>query len=159
MSKGKDPVNTWAGPGRQGSRRVRVIQDVGQYSRTKQSFGPETDFNLVLKNYQKTGQLTHVNRCEPLYGDFSEAGDLQTALDAVGRATEAFAGLSAKVRDAAANSPVEFLNMMHTPEGVEALEAAGLVIFDPEELVDEVCETMIPPEGKQADSGESKPAE
>lgn len=126
-------------------KRRRVHPKTGKLSRTKQAFKDQCDFNLVLKNFQKTGVMTHYNGRTPQYGDFSLAGDLQSSLEAVRAAQADFAALAAPVRAAAANNPVQFLEMMADPDGIKVLQEAGLEVFDPEALADDLEKKMEMP--------------
>lgn len=106
------------------STRTRKPINLGGPSRTKQSFKNETDINLIMARYVKTGQLPALVKQNPKYGDFSTVPDYQTALDTVMRAEEAFAALPAKVRKACDNDPAVFLDRVTDPEFVKTHEDA-----------------------------------
>ena len=112
------------------NERERLIQNLGGESRTKQAYKDECDFNKIIARYRRTGEITHINKQQPLFVDISEAGDLQHMLDVVEQAGEEFLKLPADVRDAADNDPVVFLSMMETEEGQAILEEAGGIIDD-----------------------------
>ncbi len=44
------------------STRARVQLEFAKTGRTKQSMRDECDINLIMKKYQKTGAIAHVNR-------------------------------------------------------------------------------------------------
>lgn len=100
-------------------------------SRTKQSFRDACDINNIVDQHRKTGLITHVNDKTPLYGDFSEANDLHTAMERVSAAEASFDALPSAVRAAAENNPVRFLEMLDDEDQAKLLAKAGLV-FDPE---------------------------
>lgn len=97
-------------------------------SRTKQSFRDQCDINVIVEKHRRTGLITHVNNRTPLYGDFSKATDLQSAIERVHAAEDSFDALPSGVRAAAENSPVRFLEMLDNPAEVELLEKAGLTL-------------------------------
>lgn len=105
---------------------LRLSQDGG----ADQSLRGETNINNIMAHYEATGTVNRVNRQAPLYGDVSNLPDLRTAIDQVREAQASFDALPSQVRAAAANDPVQFLEMMSRPEGREYLQASGLEIYD-----------------------------
>ena len=108
------------------AKRERVRTPVGTRSRTKQSFMDQTDINLIMKKFGRTGVLEHTTHKEPQYGDFTMSVDLQEAIELVKTAQEKFMGLPAEVRFAAGNSPVQYSEMLASEEGAMMLQEAGL---------------------------------
>lgn len=106
--------------------RGRVQKVFTQPSRTKESDRDRTDINKIIAQHRRTGVVTHLERRPPMYGDFSQALNLQTALDQVHAAREEFMRLPAEVRKASMNDPAVMLHMLATEEGRALLEAAGL---------------------------------
>lgn len=95
-------------------------------SRTRQSEAEATDINRIIKQYHRTGVITHYTHRVPMYGDFSLSRDLQASLNLVAEVNDSFMQLPAEVRSAAENSPVRFLEMLGSKEGSDHLVAAGL---------------------------------
>lgn len=120
-------------------RRVRVLTDVGTRSRTKQSFGPDTDVNAIMRKYLSTGLVDHMNRSEPRYGDFSDATDYLTAMSMVREAQLRFDSLPAKVRDHVDNDPAKLLDMVFDVNRVDEVRALGLI------PPSEVTGVVVPP--------------
>lgn len=118
-------------------------------SRTKQSEGPATDINAIVKKYETTGMVSHLNQRAPMYGDFSQAVALHEALNAVMEADDAFMTLPAEVRKEAENDPVRFLEMLASPEGTEVLVEAGLDAKLVEEREDNPTPVETPPGGDE----------
>ncbi len=110
---------------RKGFERERVQTKVGKVSRTKQSFRDECDINKIVKRFETTGQVQHMNVRKPIYADVSNVADLAACLAAVDLAEESFMALRSDLRQAANHDPVEFLRMMDSDEGREKLEALG----------------------------------
>lgn len=105
--------------------------------RTKQSFKAQCDVNNIIKKYDKTGLLAHVNTMKAQYGDFSKVGDFREALDKMAKAEEAFMEMPPKLRKRFRNDPMEMVAFLSDKANkAEAIEL-GLVEKpkDPEILV------------------------
>lgn len=79
----------------------------GGPSMTKQSFVEECDINTIVERYERLGGIgtpEEVQRREAAFGDFSGVTDYMDAQNRVLAAREAFAGLSARIRDRFQNS-------------------------------------------------------
>lgn len=97
----------------------------GDPGRTDKSQAAETDVNLIVDRFMKTGVLPGVN-VERVYGDFSDVVDYQTAMNTVIQANEQFMGLNAKVRKQFDNDPAQFLAFVNDPENAQELIKMGL---------------------------------
>jgi len=122
-----------------GERR-QVITPVGTRSRTKQANRSETDINLMVARYKKTGTFANINMREPRYGDFSEAISLEEAFHQVENANREFMKLPAAVRALAQNDPITLLEMLADEGATAALVKAGLPINE--------TKTDTPPAGQ-----------
>lgn len=109
-----------------GHDRKRTPYDCGDQQRTKQSFKDDCDINLIVKRHASTGLWSHLTGRVPMYGDFSQAQELQDAITTVNAAENDFLELPAAVRRLCANDPVTFYQMMGNEKAVEQLAAAGL---------------------------------
>lgn len=94
---------------------------------TQQQFKDDCDINNIMKRYQATGVITHVNGRQPEFGDFSNPIDFQSALNTVIEAEELFADLPATIRDRFANDPKELLMFMADEANREEAIALGIV--------------------------------
>lgn len=135
---------------------TRFTTPVGEDSPTQQHFKDECTVSLIVKRFQRTG-IMPVNTRQPLYGDFTEATDLHSAMNLVLAAQADFDALDARVRAVAQNDPREFLKLLATDEGCDALEAAGLPLERPTEAKKERKESKeeaeTPPPEKDDESG------
>jgi phage internal scaffolding protein len=102
-----------------------ALKCVGE-TRTKQSFKAECDINNLLKKYQKTGMIDHVNKYKGQYGDLSNPVDYQTALNVIIAAQASFDSLPSSVRKRFGNDPGEFVQFVSDPKNKEALYDLGL---------------------------------
>lgn len=89
--------------------RRRVSLDCGDEVITKQSHKEECDIYNILRQYNRTGIITHVQNARPSYQDLPADVDYQSALNTIIAADAAFAALPAKVRDHFNNDPSAFL--------------------------------------------------
>lgn len=79
----------------------------------------------IVKRATGGAPITHLNPQQPLYGDFTETGDLREIFERARLAEEAFESLPAEVRKAADNDPARLVEMVEAGD-VAALEAAGV---------------------------------
>ena len=104
--------------------RRRVVHPHSDEMRTKQDDRNRTNLNSIMRKYMATGELPTGRPVS--YGDFTKVDSLLTAMVQVDQAERSFARLPAKVRDLCANDPVNFLAMVETEEGRQALNDAGM---------------------------------
>ena len=97
-----------------------------EVSMTEQSHLKACDINNIMKRYEKTGLLDHVNTYGGNYGDFTFAEDYHTSLNKILAADEMFMSIPAEIRAKFANDPAEFLNFVHDPSNAEELVKLGL---------------------------------
>ncbi len=88
--------------------------------RTKQSFRDETDINKILQRAQKTGTISHLNKYEAKYGDFSNFDFLTTQLQ-LAEGKEIFADLPSEIRSEFNQSPSEFFAYVNDPANKDDL--------------------------------------
>ncbi len=88
--------------------------------RTKQSFADETDINKILKRAQKTGTISHLNKHEGRYADFSDF-DFTTNLLMLSRGREIFDDLPSELRSEFNQSPKDFFQYVNNPDNKDRL--------------------------------------
>ena len=108
-----------------GSKKCVTILQPG--SKTKKSMKDECNVNLIMKKYQKTGLLTHVQQTKAQWGDFSNASDYQQALNSLISAQESFERLPATIRKRFSNDPGKLLEFLEDPANVEEGVKLGLI--------------------------------
>lgn len=104
--------------------RLGDVGDLGP-SQTKQSFTKECDINNILKKYQKTGALDHVNKHEAHYG-FASSTDFTEAMETVARGQTMFNELPSTIRTKFENDPGKFLDFVQNPENKKEMQELGL---------------------------------
>lgn len=103
----------------------RVQLDPGA-GRTKQSFYEESNINLIMAKYEKTGLLDHVNTHEGNYGDFIAAPDYHTAMNQIRDAGEMFMAIPANTRSEFENDPARFLEFVQDEGNYDRMVEMGL---------------------------------
>lgn len=106
----------------------RTTSKMNRESKTKQSERDAANINTIIAQYRSTGTLNRVNEQTPLYGDFTQAQDLQSQLHRTMEAQARFDALPSALRNAADNDPVKFLEMTNDDDGLTLLIELGLVM-------------------------------
>lgn len=90
---------------------------VKEPSMTKQSFKDECDINNIVRRFEATGILDHINQAhaQGLYQDLPSGLDLQTSLNIIQQAEAAFMALPAAARAEFDNDPVLFVEAFNNP--------------------------------------------
>ena len=96
----------------------------------QQQFKEECDINNIAKNFGLTGRLPENVRM-PMYGDFADVDDYQSALNAARRASQSFMAMPANVRERFKNDPQQFLAFCSDDANRAEAQALGLVRTDP----------------------------
>ena len=108
--------------------RVQLHPGVGM---TKQSFAEESNINLIMKKYEKTGLLEHFNQYEGRYGDFINYADYHSSMNLIREADEAFMTIPASVRAKFNNDPAKFLEFAQDEKNIDELIEMGLARATP----------------------------
>ncbi len=104
----------------------KFLQPVFGKMLTEQNHKKETNINNILKTYNKTGLLTHVQSMEAKYGDYTGA-DFKTMLDIVSDVKSNFNELPPEIRDRFKNDPQKYLEFFENPANREEAIKLGLV--------------------------------
>lgn len=94
---------------------------------TQQSFADEVDINTIVKRFGLTGELP-TNVRMPEYGDFTQAMDYHTAMNAIRLADESFYAMPADVRSRFDNNPGKFVDFCNDPKNYQAAVDMGLAM-------------------------------
>lgn len=143
------PMNREERQNRKNDNPIRV--DASEGGKTKQSFQDECDINTIMGKWRSTGYTNHVVLKRPVYGDFSNAMDYMTALNAIRDADEVFASMPARVRARVNNDPAAFIAFAEDPANEEELRALGLL-----EPVEERAETPLAAATERGGEGERR---
>lgn len=108
------------------SKRKAVLVKCTEELLTQQHFQAETNINLIMEKYNKTGMLP-VRKLNPHYGDFSKSGDYQEALNNINDAKEEFSKLPAEVKRRFGQNPVEIIQFLLDKNNQIEAEKMGLI--------------------------------
>lgn len=119
------------------------IDFAGDVALTVQSEARDCDINEIMKRYEKTGLLPHLNRFEGVYGDVGPSVDYHEAMNIVVKAQEMFMELPAQLRARFGNDPGEFMKFVQDPENAEEMVKLGIAeVREPEKPVEVVVKEM-----------------
>ncbi len=104
-------------------------------SLTKQSFKDDCDINVVMRKYEKSGLLTHLNQNQGDYSNFIDAPDYHTAMLAIRAAEENFMTIPAQIRSRFHNDAGNFLEFAQNPDNLEEMREMGLAPMAPSEAL------------------------
>lgn len=96
-------------------------------SKTQQNCKDECDINLIVKKHAQTGLLTHTNKNEPKYGDFTRAMPYQDAMNLVAQADEQFSLLPAELRKKFENDSAQFLAFCEDENNITEMQDLGIL--------------------------------
>ncbi|QCQ84902.1 internal scaffolding protein [Blackfly microvirus SF02] len=101
---------------------------VKEPSMTKQSFKEECDINNIVRRFEATGIIDHINQAhaQGYYQDLPSGLDLQMGLDMIAQADRAFMSLPADIRAKFDNDAVAFVSYVHDPANQQQLIDWGL---------------------------------
>jgi len=103
---------------------------------TEQNHKDETDINQIVRKYNKTGLIDHLNQFEKQYGDMT-GYDYQDAMNTVAAANTMFEGLPSAIRNKFDNDPAKFINFVDDEANADKLVEMGLAKPKVSTLVDE----------------------
>ena len=101
-----------------------------QPSMTIQSAADETDINVMMARYQKTGSFhgsTNMPSVRPEFADFADVPQYHDAMSVILHAHENFAALPAKIRDRFGNDPSQLLAFLADSANKDEAISMGLV--------------------------------
>lgn len=92
---------------------------------TEQGHKAECDVNNIIRKYDRTGLINHVNQFEAIYGDVSSI-DFREALDLNMRVGKSFNELPSAIRKRFDNDPAAFIAFIEDPKNHEESVTLGL---------------------------------
>lgn len=91
--------------------RTYAFQTTGE-SMTQQQFKAECDVNNILAKYKRTGMLSHIQKHQGNFGDFSSVEDYQTSLGKLMQAQQSFESLPSELRAKFDNDPAQLISFL-----------------------------------------------
>lgn len=118
--KGSVDIREWS------KRPGKRLPDGSMQYMTEQGHKKECDVNEIIKKYDKMGVITHVNKIEAKFGDFT-VGQFQEMQNQILEATSMFNSLPSDIRKRFANDPGKLLDFMDDPNNREEAIKLGLI--------------------------------
>lgn len=97
---------------------------------TQQNQREEADINEIVRRFGITGQLP-VSIRAPVFGDFGDVFDFQSAQNAIVEARQSFEALPAKVRERFNNDPQKLVEFCSDESNKVEMEKLGLLVKPP----------------------------
>ncbi len=97
-------------------KQIRKYKD----GRTKQCFKDECDIDKIMQRAAKGGTISHLNKYEGVYADFSEF-DFFEHTQKLTKGREIFDDLPAEVRQEFGQSPAKFFAYVNDPANIKEL--------------------------------------
>lgn len=107
-------------------KRKRVKLEFKKPTRTQKQFKEECDINNILRRFNTTGQLPDMIKRNPVFGNFADVADYQSALNTVITAQEQFEALNSRLRNRFNNDPAQFLEFMANKDNLLEMIKLGL---------------------------------
>ncbi len=101
-------------------KHVPLKNPIYNDGRVKQSFKDETDINKILKRAQKTGTISHINKYEARYADFSDFDFFEAQL-MLTKGREIFDDLPSEIRSEFNQSQAAFFDYVNDPANKDEL--------------------------------------
>jgi len=95
-------------------------------SATKQSMKEECDINGIMKRFEKTGVLVHVEKRQAYFDDVSTVPDFAQAVAVVEKAREMFMSLPATIRREFDNDPASYVAFCADPANLDKMRELGI---------------------------------
>lgn len=118
---------------------IKVAQKFSGKSRTEQHHKKECDINQIVKKYDKTGLLNHVNSMDGIPDDMLTISglDYKQAMDLMLSADKSFAALPSDIRNRFQNDPGKLIQFVQDESNYDEALGMGLVKQRPPEPTSE----------------------
>lgn len=134
-----------------------VVND--EPSLTDQSFKDQCDSNVIMKRFEQTGQIQHLNQRQAHYGDWSDKPDFFGAMCLIAEAKQDFMSLDAHIRAKFHHKMENYVAFLQDPANDDEAVKLGLKTRPelplPQEVVIKEDKRPTPPKKKSSEP--SKP--
>ena len=116
--------------------------DLKQKSPTQQHQAKSADIQFIMKQFNKTGLVNHINAVQGRYEDYPTAFEFKEAQDLIANAKSMFETVPHEIRAKFHNEPGEFVDFMTNEANRDAIFELGI---DPDWLPEPVTPTEAAP--------------
>lgn len=146
----------WQVPGGRKIERV-AIGDFGE-SKTKQEFVKDCDINEIVRKFQRTGDMSLLQRSQGYYADVSNMPqDYLGALRVVREADAAFMNLPASLREKFKNNPAQLESWLLDSKNHDEARELGLLVRK-DDLKTKTQDVKLTPSQQAAQAAPAAPA-
>ena len=92
----------------------------------------DCDVDNILAKYRKTGMLTHINKHQGNFGDFTNVDEYNASLERVMQAQQSFDQLPSELRNKFGNDPAQLVQFISDPKNLDDCYKYGLKIKPPD---------------------------
>lgn len=125
---------------------VKVVKECPE-NLTQMNSQKSCDVNVIMKQFRKTGQIIHLAKKVPFYGDVSDFTDYGTALMKVKVAQDLFEQMPSAVRNRFDNDVEKAIKFLEDPKNLKEAQEIGMV--EKPTIVNK--EPIVAPEAKTGD--------
>lgn len=104
----------------------RLRKKIVGESMTKQSMHDESNINMIMARYEKSGLIEHTANYGAQYANMPNLNDFHEAMNLVTDAQQMFQELPAEMRSEFRNDPGEFLDFVTNPDNMDEMVEMGL---------------------------------
>lgn len=121
-----------------------VVDCTGDEVLVEQHHKQETDINLIVRKYQRTGMLEHTRNS---MGEFLHLNsvDFHDAMNVIAEANSAFEELSADIRRKFKNDPSNYLDFVSDPKNIDEMKELGMLHPDYQPATKVASDTNVSP--------------
>lgn len=113
-------------------RTIRVVVDCsGDVGRTKKSFRDDSDVNLIVAKYRRSGVMDYLNKHAGSFSDVSVSFKLEDAMHTMAKASQLFSDLPANIRRRFDHDPAQFVDFINQPGNRAEAISLGLIPAPP----------------------------
>lgn len=133
------------------STSISFLDSEGKYvpGRTEQKHKDDVDIHNIIRKYDKTGMILHIQKAIGVYGDYSEVNEFQVSQNMVIKAQSAFDALPSEIRKKFNNDPGQFFEFATDPKNKDEMITLGLanapIVVDDSPINVNVVNTTPPP--------------
>lgn len=135
-----------------------VSDPVYDDGRTKQSFKDETDIQKIMARADKAGTISHLQKYEGVYADYSDF-DFAQQINDLAKGRQIFEDLPAELRREFHQDPDEFFAYVNDPANIDKLDQKLPALAAPGKQVIDVLNVDPPDDPPVVDSPADPPAE
>lgn len=106
---------------------LSVSQKTPEETKAQQQYAETTKISYIMKQYNLTGMLNQNKNQEPMFDDFTNIPDYQTAQKSIAQAYQDFEKMPAQIKKEFNNNPAEMLDWLQDSKNKDKAIEYGLI--------------------------------